>query len=510
MEPTKRIIVNTSVQYIKAIVTTVLSLFSMRIILEAIGISDYGIYSVVGGVIAMLGFITNALVITTQRYISYYYGRHRLQYVKAFFANSFFLHILFGLVIGLALVAIKGWLMDGFLNIAPQRLDTAKTVYDITVVILFVTVITAPFKALFIAKENIVFISLIEMLDAVLKLALAYSLLFIHADKLLLYAFILAAIQVLNFLAFALYAKFHFPESTLIVRRRDINRMYIGQLLGFAGWTTYGMGAVAARNQGTAVILNHFFGTTVNAAYGIAYQIFGAISFLSTSILNAMNPQIMKAEGTKDRQKVFELAEKESKYSTMLLIIILVPLMFEMPSILQVWLKEVPPFSTLFCNTVLLCFICDQMTAGLNTINQAIGRIKVYTLLMYTPKLAYLLIILVRFHQGGSIVEAMIIYVVIELLVALSRIPYIHYTTGMSIKGYLTHVMLPLLPLAILACAVSGGCLLAFHFKFRFLLTVVISVLISLITSWYSVLNKNERAYLTNQIVKRIVNRRAA
>ena len=360
----------------------------MRIVLEAIGVSDYGIFSVVGGVIAMLGFITNALVITTQRYVSYYYGRHRTSQVKRFFTNSLFLHIILGLLIGLALLAIKGLLMNDFLKIDHDRLDAAKSVYDITVAILLVTVDTAPFKALFIAKENIVFISLVEMVDAILKLALAYLLLYIQADK-LLYVFILAGIQLLNLLAFALYANWQFPECSLLIRKRDISRIYIGQLLGFAGWTTYGMGAVAARNQGMAIILNICFSTTVNAAYGIANQVFGAI-FGVHLVLTAMNPQIMKAEGNKDRKKVFALAEKESKYSTMLLIIILVPLMFEMPSILNVWLTKVPDYCALFCNAILLSFICDQLTAGLNTINQAIGKIRTYTLLCTRRKLALL------------------------------------------------------------------------------------------------------------------------
>lgn len=510
MEANKRIILNTSVQYIKAIVTTILSLFSMRIILEAIGVSDYGIFSVVGGVIAMLGFITNALVITTQRYVSYYYGRHRTNQVKRFFINSLFLHIILGLLIGLALLAVKGLLMNDFLKIEPERLDTAKSVYDITVAILLVTVVTAPFKALFIARENIVFISLIEMADAILKLALAYLLLYIQADKLLLYVFILAVIQFLNLLAFALYANWKFPECSLLIRKRDISRIYIGQLLGFAGWTTYGMGAVAARNQGMAVILNICFSTTVNAAYGIANQVFGAISFLSTSILNAMNPQIMKAEGNKDRKKVFTLAEKESKYSTMLLIIILVPLMFEMPSILNVWLTKVPDYCALFCNAILLSFICDQLTAGLNTINQAIGKIRVYTLLMYTPKLAYLPISFFLFKSGGSIAQAMGIFVAIELLVALARIPYIHWKTQMSMKSFLLHVIFPLLPLALLACATSGGCQLLFHFKYRFLLTGVFSVSVSLLASWFTVLDHNERVYFKNQILKRIIGKHAA
>ncbi len=507
MDSTKRIILNTSVQYAKAIATTILSLFSMRIILEAIGISDYGIFSVVGGVIAMLGFITNALVITTQRYVSYYFGRHRLNLVKIFFINSFFLHIVLGLSIGLIMLFIKGWLMNDFLNIAPERLDTAKSVYDITVIILFMTVLTAPFKALYIARENIIFISIIEILDSIMKTTLAFLLLYIHADKLLLYVSILAGIQFLNFLVFSLYANFKFPECTIIISKRDIKKRYIGQLLGFAGWTTYGMGAITARNQGTAIILNHFFGTTINAAYGIAYQIFGAISFVSTSILNAMNPQIMKAEGKKERLKVFELAEKESKYSTMLLIIALVPLMLEMPSVLNIWLKEVPPYCVLFSNAVLISFIFDQMTAGLNTINQAIGKIKIYTLLMYTPKLAYLLVISFLFFNGGTLIEAMAIYAGIEFIVALSRIPYIHYTTGMSSKNYISHVLLPLLPLIVIACTSSGICILLFHAKYRFLITGTFSILVSTIASWYCVLSKSERTYFSDKIIKRIVSK---
>lgn len=505
MEPTKRIILNTSTQYAKAIVTTILSLFSMRIILESIGISDYGVYSVIGGVIAMLGFITNALVITTQRYVSYYFGRNRTNIVKKFFINSFFLHIILGLSIGLIMLLIKGWLINDFLNIAPNRISTAKSVYDITVAILFITVITAPFKALYIARENISIISIIEIADAILKFALAFLLLYVNTDKLLFYVFILAGIQFLNFLAFSLYANLKFEECSFIIHKKDIRRTYIRQLLGFAGWTTYGMGAVTARNQGTAIILNHFFGTTINAAYGIAYQVFGAISFLSTSILNAMNPQIMKAEGTNNREKVLELAEKESKYSTMLLIIAIVPIMLEMRAILQFWLKEVPPYCTLFCNTVLLSFICDQSTAGLNTINQAIGKIKVYTLLMYTPKLAFLLITPFLFSSGGTITEAMAIYIAIEILVALSRIPYIHKTTGMNVKKYITNVLLPLLPLAILAYASSEICILLFHAKYRFLITGTFSAIISTITSWYCVFNRTERAYFMDKILKRIV-----
>ena len=164
-----------------------------------------------------------------------------------------------------------------------------------------------------------------------------------------------------------------------------------------------------------------------------------------------------------------------------------------------------PDYCALFCNAILLSFICDQLTAGLNTINQAIGKIRTYTLLMYTPKLAYLPISYILFQNGGTIAEAMGVFVAIELLVALARIPYIHWKTQMSMKDFFLHVIVPLLPLALLACATSGGCQLLFHFKYRFLLTGVLSVSVSFLVSWFTVLDRNERGYFKEQILKRII-----
>lgn len=505
MEPTKRIILNTSVQYLKALITMVLSLLSMRIILEAIGISDYGIYSVVGGVIAMLGFITNSLVITTQRYISYYIGKNRFDHVKGFFVNSLFLHICFALAIVAVLFLLKHWLMNDFLTINAARLDTAKKVYDMTAMILFITIITSPFKALFIAHENIVFISLVEIGDAVLKFILAISLLFFNADKLLLYVLILTFIQLLNLVAYIIYAKLNFKECTILIKGDYIKSTYVRKLIGFAGWTTYSMGAVAARNQGTAVILNHFFGTVINASYGIAFQVQSAVSFVSTSLLNAINPQIMKAEGEKDRDRAIKLAQKESKYSASLLILLLIPLMIEMPSILEFWIKTVPPYCSFFCNIILASFIFDQSTIGLNAVNQAIGKIRTYSLLTYTPKLLYLPAILCMFLYGGSIRQAMFLYAVVELFVALLRIPYIHLTTGMRIKKYFKEVILPLVPLTLTALMVSYGCTLFMDFKYRFILTFIITFSIAGSSGWFVVLTKGERDYFQSHILQNIL-----
>lgn len=495
-------IVNTAAQYIKALINIVLSLYSTRLILEALSISDYGLYSVVGGLVAMLGFITNALVITTQRYISYYHGVGNTDYVRKLFTNSLLLHLLIGIGLAIIMYLPEHWLMNHVLNIDSSRTQVATYVYEITILMLFITVLTAPFKALFIARENIVYISIVEVCDGVIKLLLAVFLLFVSADKLLVYAGMMALILFANLLAFALYALLRFDECSIIIRKKDVDKACISKLIGFAGWTTYAMGSVAARNQGTAVILNHFFGTTINAAYGIAYQIYSAVSFVATSILNAMNPQIMKAEGSGDRERTLMLAERESKYSTALMAVVAIPLIVEMPSVLALWLKEVPDGTTFFCRCILGAFLCDQITYGLHTANQALGHIRNYTLMVYTPKLMTLIVIWLLLENGYSISAVMFVYVVVEFVVALARLPYLKYTAGLRIWQFVRNVIVPLLPLCLVVFVVGWLCSF-WNIPYGYLLNIFLMLIVGCIMVWCFTLNKNERAYFKSMINKR-------
>lgn len=507
MEPVKRIIVNTTAQYIRAIVNTILSLYSTRLILDALNIHDYGIYSLVAGIVSMLGFVANSLVITTQRYISFYHGRSDMKEIRKIFANSLFLHLVLGLIICGVIFSLRSILMDNVLNIESNRIQTAGQVYGITVLMLFITIITAPFKALFIARENIVYISVVEILDGVLKVIAAIFLLQVDVDKLLVYTCILAAILMANLLAYIIYGVLRFPECRLGFSLKYIDMKCIRLLLGFAGWTTFGMGAVVARTQGISVIFNHFMGTVVNAAYGIAFQAYNAVAFIATSVMNAMNPQIVKAEGAKKREHMLYLASMESKYSVMLLAIFLIPIMVVLPDILGVWLKKVPDNTAMFCRFVFVAFILDQLTIGLNVVNQALGKIRNYSLLMYTPKLLILPVAYWIMYNGYSMQLVMWLYITVEFVVALMRIPYIHHTAGLDMKKYSKEVICPLIPLFITLALVAWGCSLVFIMKFGVICTLVISVFTGVIAAWIFTLNVNERDFVRNLIKKKIRNR---
>ena len=501
MEPVKRIVVNTVVQYVKAFFNICLSLYSTRLILDALSVSDYGVYSVVGGVVAMLGFVTNALVITTQRYVSYYHAN--IGYVSRLFSNSLLLHLLIGIGLGVVLLIPGDWLVGKVLNIEESRLLAASHVYALSVLMLFITILTAPFKALFIARENIVYVSIVEMSDGVLKLALAVWLMFVSADKLLVYAYGMALILLVNFFAFAIYAVIRFEECHVLIRKRDIDKDCLMRLMGFAGWTTYGMGAIATRNQGIAMIFNHFFGTVINAAYGIAFQVYGAVSFVATSVLNAMNPQIMKAEGEHDRAKVLFLAARESKYSSMLMALVAIPLTVEMPAVLGWWLKETPEGTVLFCRAILVGFLLDQLTYGLHTANQALGKIRNYTFLIYTPKLLVVPMVWLLLRNGFGVHEAMWLYVGVELLMSFVRLPFLKHTAGLCVWSYVTQVFLPLLPSCAVLCGVSLLCGYYGVAQCSVFLAILLPILAGGIAVWCFTFDRKERNYVKSLVKKR-------
>ena len=500
MSPNNRILLNTVSQYGRAVFNTVLSLYSTRIILKALGMSDFGIYAIVGGVVALLGFITNALITTTQRYSSYYHGKSDLSYVSRIFGNSLFLHVLVALVLSAVLLLLQKPVFDGVLNIDIQRKDTAVYIYYLTVLMLSMTIVTAPFKALCIANENIVYISIIEMLDGIMRLITAFALLDADMDKLLLYGVLMFCISVLNLFAFAVFTLTHYRECHILGIAKDIDRGIISRLTGFAGWTTYGMGAIVLRNQGIALIINHFLGTVVNAAYGIANQLFGSVSIIATSVINAINPQLMQAEGNGNRPRMLMLAERESKFSTMLLMIVLIPVIFEMPSVLRFWLRQYSMETVMLCRYIFVAFIFDQMTYGLNTANQALGRIRNYCLLAYTPKLLIIPIAWILFHNGLHLQHVMCVYLIIEILVSIFRIPYIKYTAGLSMVGYVKNVYLPLFPLLLVQCFVGYMCISYIQSPYRFLITIAISIVMGAAAAFFFTINRGERQYLLKTI----------
>lgn len=504
----KRAVLNTLAQNLKALANIVLSFYSTRIVLSALGASDYGVFSLVAGIVSMLGFITNAMVITTQRHLSYQHGCGDLEGVRSIFANSYFLHILLGGALTIVLFGIAPLLFgSGFLQIDMQQRGQAQTAYYVMTVVLLVSFVSAPFRALFVARENIVYISIIDIIDGVLKLLMAFLLFLLSGHRIVAYSCIMVFIMMFNLLAQAIYARLHYPECCLLPSPRLIQRSVLRQISGFAGWTFYSMGCIISRTQGLAIILNRSAGTLANASYGIAMQVVGAVQFLGQAILNALAPQIIKAEGSGDRESMLHLSALTSKYAVFLVALAVIPIAWEMPSILHFWLGQVPEHTAFFCRMTLIAAVCDQLTVGLGTANQAVGQIRNYSLTINSIKLITLPTAALCIHWGLPIASVMWCYLGFELLCALARIPFLQQTAGLSVKDY-AHNVFALLPVPLIVLCLTGFlCTQYMEFPLRFLVTLPASALAGGVAVWYFGIRQTEREALKNIIASYHKNR---
>lgn len=304
MTSTERIAINTLAQHIRSIVNTLLVLYSTRLVLQALGVDDFGIYSLVGGVIMMLGFITNAMLVTTQRNLAYHYVNSDENGVRRMFSNCLVLHIALAALMSLVMLVLEPIIFGGsLLNIAPYRVPVARVVYEVMVLSVVLSMLAAPYRGAIFARERIVYVSLIDVLDGVMKLLLAIWLTCASGDRLLFYSWLMCGIMAFNLVAFAIYALKTFGECRVMPSRKHFDMSIQKQLVGFSGWTLYSTGCIIGRTQGVAVIFNRFFGTALNAAYGIAMQVVNAVQFVAQAVVNAMMPQIVMAEGRKDKRK---------------------------------------------------------------------------------------------------------------------------------------------------------------------------------------------------------------
>ena len=505
MISSNKIIVNTIAQYVRSIANMLFSLIATRIILKVLGVEDYGIYTLIAGIVSMISFMTNALVITTQRYLSVSQGQNAKERQSDVFNNSLFIHIIIAIIIIFVLEILEPFLFNGFLNIPTQRIHAARVLYQTTIMILCLSFVSSPYRASIIAHENIVYSSVIEIIDGFLKLLIAIILSFISFDKLIFYGSLLTSLYIFNFFAWIFYAKNNYFECKLISIKK-INVPLIKEILGFASWTIYSIGCVTARSQGISIIVNKFWGAAMNASYGLALQISGAIISLSQSLLNAINPQLMKAEGDGNRQRMFRFSEVESKFSFLMLSAVVVPIVFEMPKLLEIWLGSVPDFAVLFCRMVLISNCLDMLTIGLNSANQAIGKIRNYTILIYSIKLSTLLFVMFALFLGKNVLIFCIIYIIIEAISSLMRIPFLAKVGGLNVEDFINNVFkLEVIPISILILT----CFATTHFlsfDFRFILTFIMSISLFLLSIYLIGLTEDEKIII-NRIISRIFKR---
>lgn len=371
----KRVAKNTLLLYVRMLFTIIVGLYTSRVVINTLGISDYGIYNVVGGIVAMLAFLNTAMVVSSQRFLSFELGKKNLDRLGKVFNTSLISHLILSVII-LALAETIGlWFLNTHLNIVEERLFAANWVYQCSVLTFMLTVLSVPYNSCIVAHEHMKIFAYISIVEVLLKLLAVFLLQVLYTDKLITYALLILGVSVIIRLTYGIYCQRHFAECSHS-SSFSFDKKLFKEMFAFTGWSLLGNGGDAFRDQGSNIILNLFCGTGINAARGIALQVNGIIANFSNNFLMALNPQITKQYAGRNMAQFTQLVYSGSRFGFYLLLIISVPVMINIKFLLNLWLGNVPQYADLFLLFALQIALVDVMTKPLITAMQATGQIR--------------------------------------------------------------------------------------------------------------------------------------
>ena len=413
MSTANRVIKNTGFLYAKMGITMFISLYTTRLILNSLGASDFGIFNIVGGAISMLGFLNTAMAGATQRFMSYSEGEGNKEKQKSIFNVSFILHLIISLLVGVALLITGYFLFDSILNIPTNRIFAAQIVYSSLIISTMFTIMTVPYDAAMNAHENMKYYAIVGVFESLLKLAVAFVCVYTNYDKLIVYGSLMACIPMVTLTIMRIYCHRHYEEC-IISPKKYWEKGLMKEMTSFAGWNLFQTAAAMITNNGVGIVMNMFFGTVINAAQGVANQICSQLMTLTNNLSKAINPIITKAEGEKDHVKVLKFASTSSKATFFITSLFAIPAIITMPTLLTIWLKDVPDYAIYFAQCQLVIAMCEQLTSGFNTAITATGNIKNISISKSIIKFSYLPLSYLLFKAGISITIVYLFLVIIQ------------------------------------------------------------------------------------------------
>ncbi|MDD2425871.1 MAG: lipopolysaccharide biosynthesis protein [Bacteroidales bacterium] len=485
---------NTGMLYIRMLFTMLISLYTSKVVLATIGIEDYGIYNVVGGVVTMFSFLSNAMLSGTQRFLSFELGRDDMVQLKKVFGMSVNIHVIIAVIVLIVAETVSLWFVNTQLTIPGERISAANWVYQFSVLSFVLVIVSVPYTATIVAHEKMNVFAYVSILEVSLKLGIVFMLQLSGYDKLKFYAVLGFLVTLLVQSTYVLYCRKSFKEA---VYSRFWDKALYKTLISYAGWNLWGNIAAVMMNQGVNILLNIFFGPVVNAARGIAYQVNGAVNGFVSNFQLAMNPQIVKSYAAGDNDYMHQLIFKGAKYSFFLLYVLCLPIIMETEMVLSIWLKNVPDYTALFCRLVLVATLINCVSGPLMTAAQASGKIKLYQaavggLLILILPVSY--IFLKWGYPPHSVFYVTIGFYIIALL---ARLLIISPLVNLSIRKFTTEVILRALAVVLVTAGIP---LLFKHFTdhnvIRFIVVVVISLLSSATGVLWIGMKREERVSL--------------
>ena len=457
----KRIAKNTLLLYFRMILIMVVSLYTSRIILNELGVEDFGIYNLVAGVVILFSFLSNAMITATQRYLSIAIGKKDEKYIQAVFSTSLLSHFFLIFFIFLAAETIGLWLINAKLEIPADRMSATNFVYQLAILTTCVNIIRIPYNASIIANERMSFFAYVSIVETFLKLAVVWALAITPGDKLVIYSFLLLLVAIVIDIAYWYYCQRFLLANKFYLKT---NKKLFVELTSFSVWNLFGGLADIGYKQGTNIILNLFWGVSINAVLGITNQIRNALVPFIGNLQLAVNPQMVKSYALGDYEYFKILVYRISKYSYFLMLIIVFPIIFNIDLILELWLKNPPKHTAIFAILTSVYCLVDSLTGPLWAAMQASGKIKRFQMVTGICLLLNLPVSYLFLMYGYAPSVVLIIQIVITGFTVGVRVLFVKYYLQFSIRNYVREVIFPIvfvtalsLPIALYIYAETGG-----------------------------------------------------
>lgn len=497
-----RIAKNTLLLYLRMLFQLGIALYTSRAVLNALGVIDFGIYNVVGGIIVIFSFLNNAMASSTQRFLVYHLGTNDSRKLKQIFSSAIIIHFVMAVVV-VGLAEIMGlWFLQEKMIIPMDRLEVAKWVFHLSVISSAITILSVPYNAAIIANERMGAFAAISIIETLLKLCVAIFISFCNGDRLLWYAGLLLGVSVIVRIIYGVYCSKSFPEAKLIFPRN--NKLLYKEMTSFAGWSLVGNLSVVGYTQGINLLLNVFFGPAINAARGIAVQVQNAVYGFVRSFQTAINPQITKSYAIGDLKSMHLLIYRSSKFSFYLTLMLSLPIIIETPYVLSLWLNIVPDYTVAFCRLTFISCMIEAISNPFMIGASATGKIKKYHLIIGSILLLIVPVSYIFLKLGFEPIIVYIIDILIQFIAQIIRLFLCRHLFSLNILFYIKNVISRILGVAVLS-VVFSLLIDSLFVETNFINAIVVaffSFISVCVVSYVIGLTRCEKTFLNNKMLK--------
>lgn len=503
----KKVAKNTLYLYVRTFLVMSISIYTSRIVLDVLGIDNYGIYNVVGGFVSLFSVFSGTLTAATQRFIAFELGKDRPQ-IKKVFSTAVNIHIIMAVILFLLLETIGVWFLYNKMNIAPERIEAAMWVFQCSTLTFCISLGSIPYSAAIIAYEKMSAFAYISIIEVIAKLVLVYLLYITSTDPLVTYAIMMLLVALTLRMIYSLYCRSTFKECKYSF---FLDRDTFKEIFCFNVWNFIGSSASVLNGHGINILINLFFGVTFNAAKGIASQIDTAINSFVQNFMMALNPQIVKSYASNDFKSMNRMILLGTKYSFFLLSCVCFPVLLNINYILNIWLVEVPLYTPIFVRCSIIYSLCQSLSQCLYSAILATGHMKKYQIVVGGISFLAFPLCYIFFQIGLSAEYGYVATIICSFLCLLARLYMLQYMIpGFSSKEYFRQVITPvfgtIFPVLLVVYAISK---LVINVDFFVFIAQTISCIFFTILGFMLIgMNRNERIYLLNIIKKKITKRK--